>query len=187
MSQVKHISYYTNVMQSWSSSELGKKPTEAELSLAHVFGRPGKQSLAVALALRDGGVTGAQIKAVSALVDGKPTPQLNHMRDLVKARLFTREAVTGAYALTLAPKGQQFVDLHGAAKGQLFVDLYGAMAAEKLAGKAEKAKPAKQARKVAGKPKGEGKPVEVTTQPVTETPTSEPATVTEGQPAEIHA
>ena len=175
MSQVKHISYYTNVMQSWSSSELGKKPTEAELSLAHVFGRPGKQSLAVALALRDGGVTGAQIKAVSALVDGKPTPQLNHMRDLIKARLFTREAVTGAYALTLAPRGQQFVDLHGA------------MAAAKLAGKAEKAKPAKQARKVAGKPKGEGKPVEVTTQPVTETPTSEPATVTEGQPAEIHA
>ena len=175
MSQVKHISYYTNVMQSWSSSELGKKPTEAELSLAHVFGRPGKQSLAVALALRDGGVTGAQIKAVSALVDGKPTPQLNHMRDLIKARLFTREAVTGAYALTLAPRGQLFVDLHGA------------KAAEKLAGKAEKAKPAKQARKVAGKPKGEGKPVEVTTQPVTETPTSEPATVTEGQPAEIHA
>ena len=126
MSQVKHISYYTNVMQSWSSSELGKKPTEAELSLAHVFGRPGKQSLAVALALRDGGVTGAQIKAVSALVDGKPTPQLNHMRDLIKARLFTREAVTGAYALTLAPRGQQFVDLHGA------------KAAEKLAGKAER-------------------------------------------------
>ena len=155
MSQVKHISYYTNVMQSWSSSELGKKPTEAELSLAHVFGRPGKQSLAVALALRDGGVTGAQIKAVSALVDGKPTPQLNHMRDLIRARLFTREAVTGAYALTLAPKGQQFVDLHGA------------MAAAKLARKvASEAKPAK---------------------PVTETPTSEPATVTEGQPAEIHA
>ena len=170
MSQVKHISYYTNVMQSWSSSELGKKPTEAELSLAHVFGRPGKQSLAVALALRDGGVTGAQIKAVSALVDGKPTPQLNHMRDLVKARLFTREAVTGAYALTLAPRGQLFVDLHGA------------KAAEKLAGQQ-----AEKARKVAGKPKGEGKPVEVTTQPVTETPTSEPATVTEGQPAEIHA
>ena len=186
MSQVKHISYYTNVMQSWSSSELGKKPTEAELSLAHVFGRPGKQSLAVALALRDGGVTGAQIKAVSALVDGKPTPQLNHMRDLVKARLFTREAVTGAYALTLAPKGQQFVDLHGAMAAAKLAGK-AEKAAEKLAGKAEKAKPAKQARKVAGKPKGEGKPVEVTTQPVTETPTSEPATVTEGQPAEIHA
>lgn len=175
MSQVKHISYYTNVMQAWSKAELGVKPSEAQLSLAHVFGRPGKQSLAVAMALREGGVTGSQIKAVSALVDGKPTPQLNHMRDLIKARMFTREAVTGAYALTLAPKGQQFVDLHGA------------KAAEKLALKADDAKPAKKATKAAGKAKGKRKPAEATTVAPAETPTSEAPTVTEAPAAELTA
>jgi len=112
MSNVKHISYYTNVMQGWSKA-LGSKPTEAQLSLAHVFGRPGKQSLAVALALRSEGVTGNQIKQVSSLFDGKATPQLNHMRDLIAAGMFKREAVPGAYALTLAAKGQTFVSHHG--------------------------------------------------------------------------
>ena len=113
MATVKHVSYYTNVMQQWGK-QLGPKPTEAELALAHVFGRPGKQSLAVALALRDGGVTGAQIKAVSALVDGKPTPQLNHMRALVNAKMFTRQPVPGAYALVKGPNADRFIDLHGA-------------------------------------------------------------------------
>jgi hypothetical protein len=160
MAQVKHISYYTNVMQSWSKP-LGSKPSEAQLSLAHVFGRPGKQSLAVAMALRDGGVTGAQIKLASSLVDGKATPQLNHMRDLIAAKLFTREAGDG-YCLTLAPKGQQFVDLHGA------------KAAEKVTG----GKPVAKAKGKAVK-KAKAKPAPA------ETPTPEAATVTEGQPAEM--
>jgi hypothetical protein len=154
MAQVKHISYYTNVMQSWSKP-LGSKPTEAQLSLAHVFGRPGKQSLAVAMALRDGGVTGQQIKLASSLVDGKATPQLNHMRDLIAAKLFTREAGEG-YCLTLAPKGQQFVDLHGAKA-------------------AEKVTAAPKAMKAKGKRKA--KAVKVTAP--AETPTSEAVPVSE--------
>jgi hypothetical protein len=164
MAQVKHISYYTNVMQSWSK-QLGSKPTEAHLSLAHVFGRPGKQSLAVALALRNGGVTGAQIKLASSLVDGKATPQLNHMRDLIAAKLFTREAGAG-YCLTLAPKGQQFVDLHGA------------KAAEKVTGGKPVAKGA-----VKAKGKRGAKAVKVTAP--AETPTPEAPAVSEGQPAEM--
>lgn len=151
MAQVKHLSYYTNVMQSWSKGDLGNKPSEGQLSLAHVFGRPGKQSMAVAMALRDGGVTGKQIKLASALFDGKATPQLNHMRDLLAAKMFTREAVAGAYVITLAPKGQQFVDLHGA------------KAAEKVEAKAAKAKPAK-----ASKPrKGKAAEAVTTVDPVT--------------------
>jgi hypothetical protein len=156
MAQVKHISYYTNVMASWSKPDLGAKPSEAQLALAHVFGRPGKQSMAVAMALREGGVTGKQIKGAAALFDGKPTPQLNHMRDLISEKLFTREAVPGAYVITLAPKGQQFVDLHGA------------KAAEKVAGSKPAAKPAK-----ALKPRKAAKPAPV------ETPTSEAPTVSE--------
>ena len=159
MAQVKHISYYTNVMQSWSKVDHGVKPTEAQLALAHVFGRPGKQSLAVAMALRDGGVTGKQIKLASSLFDGKATPQLNHMRDLIAAKQFTREPVAGAYALTLAPKGQQFVDLHGA----------------KAAAKVEAAAPVK------AKPVKAAKPRKV------KAATSEAASLTEAMPVETPA
>jgi hypothetical protein len=117
------------------------------LALAHVFGRPGKQSMAVAMALRDGGVTGKQIKGAAALFDGKPTPQLNHMRDLISEKLFTREAVPGAYVITLAPKGQQFVDLHGAKA---------AAKVEAKVAKVAKAKPAKASKpRKAAKPAGD--------------------------------
>lgn len=163
MAQVKHISYYTNVMQAWSS-ELGRKPSEADLALAHVFGRPGKQSMAVAMALREGGVTGAQVKLASSLFDGKATPQLNHMRDLLAAKLFTREAVSGKYVITLAPKGQQFVDLHGA------------KAAEKVTGTD---KPVKKAVKAKGKGKGK----KATPVAAAETPAPEALPVNEA-PAE---
>ena len=164
MAQVKHISYYTNVMQSWSKADHGVKPTEAQLALAHVFGRPGKQSLAVAMALRESGVTGKQIKLASSLFDGKATPQLNHMRDLIAAKQFTREPVAGAYALTLAPKGQQFVDLHGA----------------KAAAKVEAAAPVAKAKGAVSKPR-KAKVAKA------ETPISEAASLTEAMPVETTA
>jgi hypothetical protein len=72
MAQVKHISYYTNVMQSWSKADLGKAPTEAQLALAHVFGRPGKQSMAVAMALRDGGVSGSKSSWQARCLTARP-------------------------------------------------------------------------------------------------------------------
>lgn len=169
MAQVKHLSYYTNVTQSWSKADLGKLPTEAQLAVAHVFGRPGKQSMAVAMALREGGVTGSQIKLASALFDGKATPQLNHMRDLIAARMFTREAVAGAYVLTLAPNGQKFIDLHGA------------KAAADTAPKAEKPVSAKSARKAERKAKVKAIAA------VSETPTSDVAPVSEAPAAELTA
>ena len=148
MSNVKHISYYTNIMQQWGK-QLGPKPTEAQLAMAHVHGRPGKQSFVVALALRDEGVTRGQMLEACSLFDGKPTPQLNHMRALVNAKMFTRLPVPNAYALTVGPKHQQFADLHG----------------EKVAD-TEKAKPVK---KPVNEPVIEAMPVEL---PVTEQPTA---------------
>jgi hypothetical protein len=165
MAQVKHVSYYTNVMQSWSKADLGKAPTEAQLAVAHVFGRPGKQSMAVAMALRDGGVTGKQIKLASALFDGKATPQLNHMRDLIAANMFTREAVPGAYVITLAPNGQKFIDLHGA--------------------KAAAVKPAAEAAKAPSKPAGKAKAKKAAKVAPAETPISEAPTVIEAPQAEL--
>ena len=113
MATVKHVSYYTHVMQQWGK-QLGPKPTEAELALAHVFGRPGKQSFVVGMALREAGVTRGQMLEACAMFDGKPTPQLNHMRALVNAKMFTRQPVPGAYALVKGPNADRFIDLHGA-------------------------------------------------------------------------
>ena len=48
------------------------------------------------------------------MFDGKPTPQLNHMRALVNAKMFTRQPVPGAYALVKGPNADRFIDLHGA-------------------------------------------------------------------------
>jgi hypothetical protein len=161
MSNVKHISYYTNVMQNWSKP-LGPKPSEAELALAHVFGRPGKQSFVVALALRGDGVTRGQMLEACSLFDGKPTPQLNHMRALVNAKMFTRLAVPGAYAIEKGPNAQRFIDLHGA----------------KAADKVEAETPAKPAKKAAGKRKAK----KATPAAQAETPVSEPVQVTAPAP-----
>ncbi len=138
-------------MQQWSKA-LGPKPTEAQLATAHVHGRPGKQSLVVAMALRDCGVTRGQMLEAAGLYDGKPTPQLNHMRALVDSRMFTRQPVPGAYVLTVGPKHQQYADLHGA--------------------KAAADKPAK-AKAKASKPRK----AKVTAPAVTEAPTVETAPV----------
>jgi len=149
---IKHAGFYANVFSQWSKA-LGPKPTEAELSLAHVFGRPGKQSLAVAMALRDAGVKGTQIKGASALVDGKATPQLNHLRDLIMAGLVNREPVPGAYVIRVTAKGKKFVELHGA--------------------KVSVVKPDKPVKAKASKPvKAKAVPVDV--QPVIETPADQP-------------
>jgi hypothetical protein len=136
MSNVKHISYYTNVMQQWSKP-LGPKPSEAELALAHVFGRPGKQSFVVAMALRPDGVTRGQMLTACSLFDGKATPQLNHMRALIDAKMFTRDMTGPGYRLTQGPKAQAFIDLHGA----------------KAAAKVEAVTPAKPKAKRTSKPR----------------------------------
>lgn len=167
MANIKHISYYTNVMQQWSKP-LGAKPSEAQLALAHVFGRPGKQSFAVAMALRDGGVTGGQIKLASSLFDGKATPQLNHMRALIDARLFTRESGVPGYKLVKGLKADQFIELYGAK-------------ATEGAGKAVKTdKPAKAAKKAKGERKAK---VATPVAAAVETPVSEPTPVSEGATA----
>lgn len=159
MSNVKHISYYTNVMQQWGK-QLGPKPTEAQLATAHVHGRPGKQSFIVALALRADGVTRGQMLEAASLFDGKPTPQLNHMRALVNAKMFTRLPVPGAYALEIGPKHQQFADLHGA----------------KAAATEAAAKPAKPAKAKKAGTKAKAQPTEpVATEAVTAPVAEQPA------------
>lgn len=98
--------WYENVFKAWQVKTVGPKPTAAQLDTVHRLGaRPGKQALASAMALRDCGVTGAQIVMACG------APQLNKMRGFITDGLLKREAVPPTavghtvYKLTLTPKG----------------------------------------------------------------------------------
>lgn len=79
-----HRGYYANVWPNWVTKALGAQPTNEQLGTIHgLKARPGKQALACAMALRDTGVTGNEIKGAVSLVDGGANPQLNKLRGLV--------------------------------------------------------------------------------------------------------
>jgi hypothetical protein len=90
---------------------LGPKPTPDQLMTIHRLGaRHGKQCFANAMALREHGVTGAEIMMAC------DNQQLNKMRGFVTDRLLDRHAVgkrNGGeiYKVTVTPKGQKRIDL----------------------------------------------------------------------------
>lgn len=97
---------YATMFKGWQVKLAGDKPTGEMLATAHALGcRPGKQALAMAMALRAGGVTGGQIIAACG------APQLNKMRDTVAkglakwAALPMTEAGHKVYHLELTAKG----------------------------------------------------------------------------------
>lgn len=131
-----HTGWYANTFKAWQVKQVGPKPTAEMLATVHGLGlRPGKQALANAMALRDCGVTGAQIVMVCG------APQLNRMRGLISDGHVKREAVPpnelghAVYKITLTPKGAKRI------KGQVAA---GDKAA--LNGDADEAKPAKAKR-----------------------------------------
>lgn len=98
--------WYANVFKGWPTKLVGPQPNAAQLNTIHMLGaRPGKQALANAMALRDGGVTGAQIVMACG------APQLNKMRGFVTDGLMRFEAVPPAdnghkvYKLVVTAKG----------------------------------------------------------------------------------
>lgn len=107
---VDHTGWYANTFKAWQVKQVGPKPTADMLATVHGLGlRPGKQALANAMALRDCGVTGAQIVMVCG------APQLNRMRGLISDGHVKREAVPpnefghAVYKITLTPKGAKRV------------------------------------------------------------------------------
>jgi len=98
--------WYGSFFKNWAVKLMGAQPTADQLATIHYLGaRPGKQALANAMALRDGGVTGSQIVMACG------APQLNKMRGFVADGLAKFEAVPAAdnghkvYKLNLTPKG----------------------------------------------------------------------------------
>ena len=123
MSKPNEATWYSNVFAKpiWSGKLAGSKPSVAQLQLAHQFGKPGKQSLALAMAMRDGGVTASQIQLACG------APQNNHRRGLITEGMFKRvpapPSVEGhtVYKIELTPKGQASIDRTAkaeAAKGE---------------------------------------------------------------------
>lgn len=145
------------VFKTWQVKQLGPKPTADQLEVAHAFGRPGLQSLALAMAMRDQGVTGAQIQIACG------APQNNHRRGLISEGLFKREGMANndlnhtVYKITLTAKGTAAMKRINDAKAKA--------TAPGDAPKADKAKPAKVKAATKRKPRAKPAPAPVSDAP----------------------
>lgn len=154
MSKHNDAAWYADTFKAWPTKVAGAKPTADMLKAAHVFGKPGKQSLALAMAMRDGGVTAPQIEAVCE------RPQNNHRKRVIKLGYFTRvptpaDGTYTVYKISLTDKGKaRLASGDGMTKAP----------AEKPV-KPAKAKPVKKARKPKAV-KVEAAPVEPVNEPV---------------------
>ena len=173
---------YTNahamLLQQWANPELkkllGPKPTEAQLAAAVQLGnRPGRQTLALAMALRDVGTTGTQIQLACG------APQNNKRAEMIKGALLKRVMTAPdalghtVYKVELTAKGNARCELN--AKREAALEAEGNVA--------DAAKPAK----APAKAKGASKAKKATKVAATETLTSEAATVTEQASTEVPA
>ena len=152
MAKATNRSHYAHVLDQWAKApvKLGPQPTEAQFATAHVFGRPGKQALGIAMALRDCGMTSPQMLAASALDDGNPTPCRNKLGLLVTNGMFARDAAgNGVIKLSLAPRGQQWVDQRAKAGSDVAVAADEVKATKARGAKAKPAKRASKPRKAA--------------------------------------
>lgn len=104
---------FATLMQGWQVKQYGSKPTETQLATAVEFSphrKVGPQTLALAMRLRDEGMTqGQQVLACGA-------PQNNFSRGVEKAGLFKRDMSAGTaenghtvYKYTLTPKGEAYI------------------------------------------------------------------------------
>ncbi len=103
--------WYGEIFKGWQAKQLGPKPTAEQLATVHnLKARPGKQALAIAMGLRDCGVTGSQIVIACG------APQLNKMRGFIEDALLKRVAVPMAanghqvYKLEVTAKGKQRIE-----------------------------------------------------------------------------
>jgi hypothetical protein len=114
------LGWYGHMVKVWPTKHVGAVPAAETLANVHALGcRPGKQAMAIAMALRPVGVTGPQIVMVCG------APQLNKMRGLITDGVVKREAVppqgdTGhtVYKLTLTAKGAAKVKAAGKAAAE---------------------------------------------------------------------
>ena len=101
------LNAYAEQFKVWPGKFVGNKPTAEQLETYHKLGaRHGLQCLAGAMALRDNGVTGAEIVMACG------NPQLNKMRGFITDALVKRVPMPKrngheVYKLVVTPKGLQ--------------------------------------------------------------------------------
>lgn len=145
-----HATYYSKTLFKGWPKQAGNKPGDDLLGIAHTFGRAGKQSMALAMALRPEGVSAPQVTLACG------APQNNHRIKLCGQ---------GYFKVVEAPKTEQGHTVYRVeltAKGKAKVERVKAASAAALT-----ASPAK--------PKRERK-AKVTAEPVTEATVTEQAT-----------
>ena len=160
----------------WQVKMLGELPSNVLLGIAHCFGKPGKQTLALAMCLRECGASDAHICYASSGFDGLTRSQNNFKGSLEKAGLIRRNMAAPrnamnhtVYQYDLTAKGEAFVKriLAGTAKAAEFVKVQpAAKAAEPV--KVQPATKAPAKAKAASKPRRAKapKPVEVPALPI---------------------
>jgi hypothetical protein len=168
--------WYAHQFKFWRDAECGPKPTDQHLETAHAFGKPGKQSLAVAMALRDCGVDTEQMKAANG---GKM--QRNHLGDMIKAgelkrnpKLMVSAAGYTCWQVELTAKGKHRVEQKAKAAAQL----------EALGKAVPTDKPAKpiKVKKAVTKPKAKAKPKAEAEVPASDVVSAADAVITNAAP-----
>lgn len=111
MSKNENTGWYDTVLKAWPK-QAGAKPSVENFATAHKLGcRPGKQALAMAMYLRDGGATDGQVKLAAIVQWGSSGSHHNKRRDLVGAGLVKAKPVVSdaqghkVYAIALTDKG----------------------------------------------------------------------------------
>jgi hypothetical protein len=110
---------YQVALKNWPTKLAGPKVTLALLNTAHALGcRAGKQALAMAMYLREGGASDGQVKAACIAGWGSSGSHHNKRRDIQGAGLVKNAAVGVSdanghkvYAITLTAKGEGKVKL----------------------------------------------------------------------------
>lgn len=109
---------YGHVLGHWHSASMGDKPALTLFEAAHALGcRPGKQALARALEMRDGGATDGQIKAACIAQWGNSGSHHNKRGELSAAKLVTvvksKPGAHTVYSIKLTDKGTARVKAGG--------------------------------------------------------------------------
>jgi hypothetical protein len=156
MTTQNETNWYGNVFKTWQAKLLGPKPTNEQLANIHNLGaRPGKQALACAMALRECGVTGAQI--IIACGAPQNNKRAGFITDGLLKRIPTSPSAEGhtVYKCELTPKGLKRIETRVKAGAEAEAETV----VEPVKAKAKaKAKP-----KAASKAKGKGKAAEAAT------------------------
>jgi hypothetical protein len=154
-----HSNHYKALWQAWQTELHGPYPTEQALSDVHALGcSPGKQAMAIAMAMREGGASRRQIMLASGLFDGNPSGQFNKLKLMIANGTFTQLSAGGVYKVELTKAGAEMVARGATRTARVTPSITHLNGGQPVANPntVGSAKPAKAPAKAADAPKPEG-------------------------------